>query len=83
MGQQSNQDIKLEVIVRFDPKNQNGIGEFSIVDYRAEALTQVGSHTAIAAYGAKDTVYQVVNQFLKQQNELIKADHFVKTGAPQ
>ncbi|MFA0249186.1 hypothetical protein AB4480_06645 [Vibrio sp. 10N.261.45.A4] len=83
MGQQSNQDIKPEVIVRFDPNNQNSIGEFSIVDYRAEVLTQVGSHTAIAAYGAKDTAYQAVNQFLKQQNELIKADHFVKTGVPQ
>ncbi|MFA0630999.1 hypothetical protein AB4589_25135 [Vibrio sp. 10N.222.49.A3] len=83
MEQKSNQDIKLEVIVRFEPNNQNGIGEFSIVDYRAEALTQIGSHTAITAYGAKDTAYQAVDQFLKQQNELIKADHFVKTGAPQ
>lgn len=83
MGQQSNQDIKLEVIVRFDPNNQNGIGEFSIVDSRAEALTQLESNTAIAAYGAKDMAYQAVSQFLKQQNELIQADHFVKTGAPQ
>lgn len=77
-----NQKIKIEVIVRFDPNNQNGIGEFFISDCRAEALTQVDSASAATAYGARDIAYSAVNQFLKQQNELIQADHFVKTGAP-
>lgn len=81
MARIPNQEIRLEVIVRFDPNNQNGIGEFLISGCRAEALTQVDSVSAVTAYGARDIAYSAVNQFLKQQNELIKADHFVKTGA--
>ncbi|NAW98625.1 MULTISPECIES: hypothetical protein [unclassified Vibrio] len=77
-----NQEIRLEVIVRFGPNNQNGIGEFFISDCRAEAITQVDSASAVTAFGARDIAYSAVNQFLKQQNELIKAEHFVKTGAP-
>ncbi|CAH8242714.1 conserved hypothetical protein [Vibrio aestuarianus] len=82
MTRTPNQEIKLEVIVRFEQGNKNSIGEFFISDCRAEAITQVDSISAVTAYGARDTAYQTVNQFLKQQNELIKADHFVKTGAP-
>lgn len=83
MERNSNQDIKLEVIIRFTPESPNGIGAFSISDCRAEAITQVDSAIAVAAYGARDTAYQAIHQFLKQQNELIQADHFVKTGALQ
>ncbi|EGR1309346.1 hypothetical protein D9A28_05170 [Vibrio cholerae] len=76
------QEVRLEVMIRFDPNSNEGIGEFFISDCRAEALTQVDSASAVTAYGARDIAYSAVNQFLKQQNELIQADHFVKTGAP-
>ncbi len=77
------QEVRLEVMIRFDPKSKEGIGEYVISDCRAEATTQVDSRTAVTAYGAKDIAHQAINQFLKQQNELIQADHFVKTGAPE
>ncbi|MDE1350400.1 hypothetical protein L9W80_09575 [Vibrio aestuarianus] len=76
------QEVRLEVMIRFDPNSNEGIGEFFISEHRAEAITQVDPMSAITAYAARDTAYHAVNQFLKQQNELIKADHFVKTGAP-
>ncbi|EGQ8442810.1 hypothetical protein GTW15_07405 [Vibrio cholerae] len=76
------QEVRLEVMIRFDPNSNEGIGELFISDCRAEALTQVDSASAVTAYGARDIAYSAVNQFLKQQNELIQADHFVKTGAP-
>lgn len=77
-----NQEVRLEVMVCFTPNNQDGMGEYVISDCRAEAMTQVAPLTAVTAYGARDIARQAINQFLAQQNELIKAEHFVKeTGA--
>ncbi|NAW59293.1 MULTISPECIES: hypothetical protein [unclassified Vibrio] len=80
---QLTQRVNLEMVIHFEPNARNGIGEFFISDCRAEAITQVDSAIAVTAYGAKDAAYQAINQFLKQQNELIQADHFVKTGVLQ
>lgn len=81
MGRPKPQEVRLEVMIRFDPNSNEGIGEFFISYCRAEAITQVDPTSAVTANAARDTAYSAVNQFLKQQNELIKADHFVKTGA--
>ncbi len=81
MGQKITQEVRLEVMIRFDPNSKEGMGEYFISDCRAEAITQVDPTSAITANAARDTAYSAVNQLLKQQNELIKADHFVKTGA--
>ncbi|WP_417883066.1 hypothetical protein [Vibrio rumoiensis] len=68
VSREQNQEIKIEVTVRFDPNNRNGLGEFFISDCRAEALTQVESLTAVIAYGARDIAHQSINQYLKQHN---------------
>ncbi len=75
------QEVRLEVMIRFDPNSKEGMGEYFISDCRAEAITQVDPISAVTANGARDIAYREVNQFLKQQNERIQADHFVKTGA--
>ncbi len=82
MGQKITQEVRLEVMIRFDPNSKEGMGEYFISDCRAEAITQVDPTSAITANAARDTAYSAVNQFLKQQNEVLKANHFVKTGAP-
>ncbi len=81
MSQLATQEVRLEVMIRFDPNSKQGMGEYFISDCRAEAITQVDPISAVTANAARDTAYSAVNQFLKQQNELIQADHFVKTGA--
>ncbi len=76
------QEVRLEVMIRFDPNSKEGMGEYFISDCRAEAITQVDPISAVTANAARDTAYSAVNQFLEQQNEVLKANHFVKTGAP-
>ncbi len=81
MGQKITQEVRLEVMIRFDPNSKEGMGEYFISDCRAEAITQVDPTSAVTAKAARDTAYDAVNQFLKQQNEVLKANYFVKTGA--
>ena len=75
------QDIKLELTIRCEANGNQGVNEYRIIDSRAEAITQVEPDTAVIAYGAKAIAEQAVNQFLKQHNERIYAQHLLETGA--
>lgn len=56
----NHQEFKVEVNVKFSH------GEYHIDACRAEALTQVTSHTAVIAYGVRDIARQAINEYLKQ-----------------